>query len=96
MPAGRCEINGAEIVLGNGRAAITGHHLRRNYDYQTIVGEVVAHPIVPTSWACSIAPTSPERVSAERRGSPCRPGRSVRVGACTEIDLGPARVVVLE
>jgi serine/threonine protein kinase len=93
-PAGRCRINGAEIVLGRG-ARITGHHLRRDYDYRTVVGEVVAHPTRPDVMGMlnrSDTPWNAHMPNGEVHV--VDPGRSVRVGAGTEIDLGPARAVL--
>jgi DNA-binding helix-hairpin-helix protein with protein kinase domain len=93
-PAGRCRINGAEIVLGRG-ARITGHHLRRDYDYRTVVGEVVAHPNRPDVMGMLNRSEEPWNVYLPNgEVHVVEPGRSVRVGAGTEIDLGPARAVL--
>ena len=93
-PAGICRVNGAAITLGRG-ARIMGHHLHRDYDYRTVVGEVVAHPDRPdvlgmqnrteTRWEAHLP-------NGEVHG--VDPGRSVRVTPGLEIDLGGTRAVL--
>jgi serine/threonine protein kinase len=91
MPVGRCEINGAEIVLGKG-ARITGHHLRRNYDYQTIVGEVVAHPSRPDLFGMQNRTDDAwEAHLPSGETHAIEPGRSVRISTGLELDLGTVR-----
>ncbi len=86
-----CRVDNAEIVVGRG-ARITNHHLYRDYDYSTVVGEVVAHPNRPhvlglqnrseNAWNAQMADGETLVVG---------PGRSVRIGPGLIIDLGAAQ-----
>jgi serine/threonine protein kinase len=91
--AGACRLNGANITLGLG-ARVTGHHLHRDYDYETLVGEVVEHPSRPgilgiqnrtrDAWSAYLPNGEVHAVE---------PGRSVRFAPAMEIDLGTARAI---
>ncbi|HTL84153.1 MAG TPA: serine/threonine protein kinase [Acidimicrobiia bacterium] len=91
---GRCQINGAEIVLGKG-ARITGHHVRRNYDYETVIGKVVAHPSRPDLLGmqnCTESAWEAHLPSGETHA--VEPGRSIRLSSGLELDLGAVRAHV--
>ena len=41
---------GPRVVVLNAGTRVTGHHLRRDYDYGDTVAEVVVHPARPELW----------------------------------------------
>jgi DNA-binding helix-hairpin-helix protein with protein kinase domain len=70
------QLPGGAVVLSEG-GAVTVHHLRRNRDYDTVIGAVEAHPSVPgqvvlrnvgtETWTMKPAGEPPKRVEPARR-----------------------------
>jgi serine/threonine protein kinase len=90
-PAGRCKIDGAEIVLGRG-ARIMAHHVRHDYDFRTVLGEVGAHPQRPDVFGLQNRSEKAWPVRLPTGESQLvEPGRSVRVTPGVEIDFGSVR-----
>ncbi len=88
------ELPGGSVVLSEG-ATITGHHLRRDRDYGTVVAVVEAHPASPGQVVLRNVGTRawtmrPDGESAKT----VEPGRRLAVRAMT-IDFGSARGRIL-
>jgi eukaryotic-like serine/threonine-protein kinase len=92
--AGSLRVDGSEITLGRG-ARITEHHLRRNYDYRTVVGEVVTHPSRDDLLGLRNRTAEPWRARLPDGAThEILPGKSIRLSADLVIDLGPVTLAV--
>ena len=88
------DLPGGRVVLAEG-AVITGHHLRRDLDYDTVVGMVEAHPASPGR---VVLRNAGQRAWTMRPDGECAktvaPGRRLAARAMT-IDFGSARGRIL-
>jgi serine/threonine protein kinase len=79
------------VVVLNETSRIHGHHLRRNYDFTTIVAEVVRHPSRPDAWGLRNATADTWGVEVPgREKSTVEPGRAVGLVPGTVIRFGSA------
>jgi len=85
---------GRGVVLAEG-AVITGHHLRRDRDYDTVVGTVEAHPGSPGRVVLRNAGPCAWTMRPDGEGATTvAPGRRLAARAMT-IDFGSARGRIL-
>jgi hypothetical protein len=87
-------VEGRRIALSPG-ATVCAHHVLSNYDFETVLGEVVAHPkraellglrnLTDTPWQAVLADGETHEVE---------PGRSVRLEPGATIDLVRTRATV--
>ncbi len=82
---------GSLLVLNAG-TRVVGHHLRHDYDYDTVVGRVVAHPTNPGVWGLQNVGDEPWTATLDGRSREVAPGRSVGLVPGTVLRLG-ARTV---
>jgi DNA-binding helix-hairpin-helix protein with protein kinase domain len=82
------DIAGRILVLNPG-TRLTRHHLRRDYDYASTLGEVAAHPTRPGAWGLRNLSDTPWRVRLPTGTEiEVAPERSVGLVAGTEIEIG--------
>jgi serine/threonine protein kinase len=85
---------GRAVALGNG-SMLFGHHLRHDYDYDTVVAEVTRHPSRPDLLGLTNRTESEwnaDLPGGERRGVP--PGRSVRLAPETVVAIGGTKLAI--
>jgi DNA-binding helix-hairpin-helix protein with protein kinase domain len=88
------ELPGGRVVLSEG-GVITAHHLRRDRDYETVVGAVEAHPGSPGQVVLRNAGPQPWTMRPDGEGAKTvAPGRRLAIRAMT-IDFGSARGRIL-
>lgn len=86
---------GSRVLVLNAGTRVTGHHLRRDYDYDDTVGEVVVHPDRPGLWGLRNGSTTTWRVVApDGRERDVGPGRSLGLVPGASIDLGGVRATI--
>jgi hypothetical protein len=86
----RLVIDGWAVVLNEG-SRVYGHHLRRDYDFESVVAEVSRHPTRPDTWGLRNAGVLDWRVEVPGRESAVvGPGRVVGLVPGTTIRFGPA------
>jgi DNA-binding helix-hairpin-helix protein with protein kinase domain len=82
---------GPRVLVLNAGARVTRHHLLRDYDYDQVVGEVVAHPSRPGLWGLRNLTKDPWRATApDGTEQEVVPGRSIGLMLGTRIDFGRA------
>lgn len=80
---------GPRVVVLNAGTRVTGHHLRRDYDYDDTVAEVVVHPARPELWGLRNHTASAWRVTGpDGTEQEVAPGRSLGLVPGTSLDLG--------
>lgn len=80
---------GPRVVVLNAGTRVTGHHLRRDYDYGDIVAEVVVHPARPGLWGLRNHTRSAWRVTGpDGTEQEVAPGRSLGLVPGASLDLG--------
>jgi hypothetical protein len=90
----RLRIGSRELVL-NHDTRVLAHHLRRDYDFSTLVASVVQHPANPSMWglrnetAISWTVVAPGYPPQE-----VHPGRSATILNGLEIDFGEAKATI--
>ena len=89
QPVARCVLGSMEVALGVG-ARVTAHHLHRDYDIRTIVGEVVEHPTRPDVLGLrNESQGTWEATFVNGDQGLILPGRSVRVDPGLTLNFGP-------
>jgi serine/threonine protein kinase len=91
----RLVIDGRPLALNRG-TCVYRHHVMLDYDFATVVGQVIAHPDRPDRWGLrnesdqtwEVVMPSDERVTAD-------PGRSVGLLPGTRIRIGPATAMIV-
>jgi DNA-binding helix-hairpin-helix protein with protein kinase domain len=85
----RLVIEGRQLVLNNG-TVLYRHHLALDYDFDTVVGQVVAHHNMPGRWGLRneslerwtvVLPNGESTVAEPGRSVGLLPGTHVRIGA---------------
>ena len=80
---------GSRVVVLNAGTRVTGHHLRRDYDYSDTVAEVVVHPARPELWGLRNHTGSAWRVTGpDGTEQEVAPGRSLGLVPGASLDLG--------
>jgi serine/threonine protein kinase len=88
------DIAGRILVLNAG-SRLTRHHLTRDYDYDTVLGEVQQHPTRPGVWGLRNTGTTNWRVRlAGGSEQQVEPGRSVGLVPGTELQFGAVSAVL--
>lgn len=86
---------GPRVLVLNVGTRLTRHHLMRDYDYDTVVGEVAEHPMRPGIWGLRNDSRAPWRASlAGGSVQQINPGRSVGLVAGTHLDFGLVSAVL--
>jgi DNA-binding helix-hairpin-helix protein with protein kinase domain len=84
----RIVIDGWVVIL-NEDTRLHGHHLRRDYDFESVVAEVARHPSRPDTWGLRNMSDQPWRVEVPGRPpTTIEPSRSVGLVPGTRIDFG--------
>lgn len=84
----RLEIGGGVLVLNAG-AKVTRHHIERDYDYATVIGEVVPHPQRPGVWGLTNRSNEPwQATMPDGASQQVDPGRSIGLVPGTRLQLG--------
>jgi hypothetical protein len=87
-------VEGRSIALSAG-ATLCAHHLRSDYDFETVIGEVVAHPTRQGLLGLrNRGDVTWEAVLADGETHEVEPGRSIRLEDGATIDLGVAKASV--
>lgn len=82
---------GPRVLVLNAGTRVTGHHLRRDYDYGDTVAEVVAHPQRPDLWGLRNATASTWRVTGpDGQEQDVDPGRSIGLVPGVSLRIGGA------
>jgi hypothetical protein len=91
----RLRFEGSYLVLNRG-TRVFRHHLERDYDFATVVAQVVQHPSRPDVWGLRNMAERPWRVSPPG-GSTYEVGygQTVSLIPDTLLDLGRARVTIV-
>lgn len=93
-PPVRLRIDHRVLVLNAG-TRVTRHHLQRDYAYDRVVGEVVAHPTRPGLWGLRNLGPTPWQVTAPGADAQAVAiGRSIGLVLGTTIDFGRTRGVL--
>jgi DNA-binding helix-hairpin-helix protein with protein kinase domain len=82
---------GSLLVLNAG-TLVTSHHVRHDYDYDTVLGRVVRHPERPGVWGLQNASSDDWTVTVAGEVRVVEPGRSVGLVPGTRVELGPRSV----
>jgi serine/threonine protein kinase len=94
-PPVRLRFDGSYLVL-NRNTHVYRHHLERDYDFGTVVAEVVQHPSRPDVWGLRNASDRQWRVSPPGGSTyEIGPGQTVALIPETIIDLGAARATIV-
>lgn len=84
----RLVIGGGVLVLNAG-SKITQHHVDRNYDYTTVVGQVLQHPSRPGVWGLTNTWDRPWQATLPGGAEQViEPGRSIGLVPGTQLRLG--------
>jgi DNA-binding helix-hairpin-helix protein with protein kinase domain len=91
----RLIVDGRSLVLNSG-TTVYGHHVRRDYDFATVVARIIVHPERPNRWGLrnesleswEVVLPSGERIVAE-------PGRTVGLLPGTRVQIGPASATIV-
>jgi serine/threonine protein kinase len=94
-PPVRLRFDGSYVVL-NRATRVYRHHLERDYDFTTVVAEVVQHPTRPDVWGLRNAGGGRWRVSPPGGSTyEIGPGQTVALIPDTIVDLGAARATIV-
>jgi serine/threonine protein kinase len=91
----RLVVDGRPLALNNG-TTVYGHHIKRNYDFSTVIARVIAHPDRPNRWGLRNDSPEPWEVvlpSAER--TVAEPGRTVGLLPGTRIRIGQVMATIV-
>ncbi len=90
----RITVDGWVVILNEG-TRLHGHHLRRDYDFETTVAEVSRHPSRPDTWGLRNTTDAPWRVEVPgRQPALIGPQRSVGLVPGTTVDFGSAKGLI--
>lgn len=80
---------GPRVLVLNAGTRVTGHHLRRDYDYRQTVAEVVVHPQRPDLWGLrNHTVRSWRAVGPDGREQEVGPGRSLGLVPGVSVEMG--------
>jgi DNA-binding helix-hairpin-helix protein with protein kinase domain len=86
---------GRQLIMLNHNTLITEHHLRENFQYQTVLGKINKHPSQPGKWG--LTNTGADNwVYTRLNGDTAviEPGRTAPLAAGTRISFGTAEGVI--
>ncbi|HET7690624.1 MAG TPA: hypothetical protein VFK41_09610 [Nocardioidaceae bacterium] len=86
---------GPRVLVLNAGTQVTRHHLVRDYSYDHVVGEVVAHPSRPGLWGLrNLTQQSWRATAPDGTDQEVPPGRSLGLVVGTTLDFGRATAVL--
>jgi len=85
---------GRDVVVLNHDATLTAHHLRRNYDFETLVATFEQHPSQPDRWGLRNMSTTGWTARRGGEQQAIRPGRAVTLRDQLHLDFGLREGVV--
>lgn len=90
----RLVFSGGELVLG-ARTTVCRHHLRRDYDYQTIFGEVTRHPTRDLWGLRNVCGSRWAAKAPGREATVVEPGQTLALVPGAEVEIDGARVRIV-
>jgi hypothetical protein len=86
---------GRQLIMLNHDTALNGHHIKENYDFQTVAGKISRHPTQPSKWGLTNNGTENwTYIKTNGDTAVIEPGRTAPLAVGAKINFGPAEGLI--